>query len=141
MENIETNMVKWKLEIGKLHGNIHFLENWMWHLQSGLTNTLFSVFMGNFIISRFNLLYLQNSNIKHLGFFRSGYDHVLLESYLIPHLFETKCKPRLEKNGNKVTAILSLEKNITFRDINKLLAPSTNLRSFGKLFNLIFSSS
>ena len=30
-------------------------------------------------------------------FFRSGYDHVLLESYLIPHLFETKHKNLLEK--------------------------------------------
>lgn len=69
-------------------------------------------------------------------FFRSGYDHVLLESYLIPHLFETKCKPRIEKNGNKVTSIQSLSKKILFRDITKLLAPSTNLRSFGKLFNL-----
>ena len=69
-------------------------------------------------------------------FFRSGYDHVLLESYLIPHLFETKCKPVLEKSGNKVTSILSSSKKIIFRDITKLLAPSTNLRNFGKLFNL-----
>ena len=41
-----------------------------------------------------------------------------------------------QKNGNKVTSIQSLSKKIIFRDITKLLAPCTNLRSFGKLFNL-----
>lgn len=60
----------------------------------------------------------------------------MIESYLIPHLYETKCKPCIQKNGNKVTSIHSRTKKITFRDITKLLAPSTNLRSFGKLFNL-----
>lgn len=69
-------------------------------------------------------------------FCRSGYDHVLLESYLIPHMFETKCKPRIEKNGTKVTCIKSDKLCISFRDVTKLLAPGTNLRSFGKLFHL-----
>lgn len=55
---------------------------------------------------------------------------------MIPHLFETQCKPVIQKSGNKVTSIHSRSKKITFRDITKLLAPSTNLRSFGKLFSL-----
>ena len=41
----------------------------------------------------------------------------------------------MEKRGNKVTT-LSTGLGIVFRDVTKLLAPSTNLRSFGKLFNL-----
>jgi len=68
-------------------------------------------------------------------FFSSGYDHILLESYLIPYLFEKKCRPKMEKKGNKVTQIRT-SSGISFRDMTKLLAPSTNLRSFGKLFNL-----
>ena len=66
---------------------------------------------------------------------RSGYDHILLESYLVPYLFEKKCRPKMEKKGNKVTQIRTFC-GISFRDMTKLLAPSTNLRSFGKLFNL-----
>jgi len=65
----------------------------------------------------------------------SGYDHVLLESYLVPYLFEKKCRPKMEKKGNKVTQIRT-SCGISFRDMTKLLAPSTNLRSFGKLFDL-----
>ena len=68
-------------------------------------------------------------------FFSSGYDHVLLESYLVPYLYEKKQRPRMEKRGNKVTQIRTFC-GISFRDITKLLAPSINLRSFGKLFNL-----
>ena len=60
---------------------------------------------------------------------------MLLESYLVPHLFEKKCRPKLEKRGNKVTAIRT-NMGIHFRDAVKLLSPSTSLRSFGKLFNL-----
>lgn len=68
-------------------------------------------------------------------FFRSGYDHVLLESYLVPFLVEEKWQPRLEKRGNKVLAIKT-KKGPCFRDITKLLAPSTNLAGFGRLFGL-----
>lgn len=41
----------------------------------------------------------------------------------------------MEKRGNKVTQIRT-NLGICFRDVTKMLAPSTNLRSFGKLFNL-----
>jgi len=53
----------------------------------------------------------------------------------VPHLFEQKFRPKLERRGNKVTSI-STRNGIRFRDIAKLLAPSTNLRKFGQLFNL-----
>ena len=53
----------------------------------------------------------------------------------MPHLYESKFIPKLEKKGNKVTSI-STRVGIVFRDVVKLLAPSTNLRSFGKLFDL-----
>ena len=53
----------------------------------------------------------------------------------MPYLYEKKQLPRMEKRGNKVTQIRTFS-GISFRDITKLLAPSTNLRSFGKLFNL-----
>jgi len=46
-----------------------------------------------------------------------------------------KERPRIEKRGNKVTQIRTA-RGVAFRDITKLLAPSTNLRAFGKLFNL-----
>jgi len=59
----------------------------------------------------------------------------LLESYLVPYLFEKKHLPKIEKRGTKVTLIKTRE-GIVFRDVCKLLAPSTNLRSFGKLFGL-----
>ena len=59
----------------------------------------------------------------------------MLQSYLVPYLFEGKFRPKLEKRGNKVTSI-STRAGIVFRDVTKLLAPSTNLRSFGKLFGL-----
>jgi hypothetical protein len=68
-------------------------------------------------------------------FFSSGYDHVLLQSYLVPYLFEKKMRPRLEKRGNKVSSI-STRNGVSFKDAIKLLSPSTNLRTFGKMFNL-----
>ena len=81
------------------------------------------------------IVFFKNSKKKSLLFFSSGYDHVLLQSYLVPYLFEGKFRPKLEKRGNKVTSI-STHVGIVFRDVTKLLAPSTNLRSFGRLFNL-----
>ena len=72
--------------------------------------------------------------MRFFYFPRSGYDHVLLQSYLVPYLFEKKLRPKLEKRGNKVSAIRT-KCGIHFRDAVKLLSPSTNLRSFGKLFN------
>ena len=60
---------------------------------------------------------------------------MLLQSYLVPYLYEKKFRPKLEKRGNKVSAIRT-KGGIHFRDAVKLLSPSTNLRSFGKLFNL-----
>lgn len=53
----------------------------------------------------------------------------------MPYLFEAKFTPKLEKRGNKVTQI-STRIGIVFRDVAKLLAPSTSLRSFGALFKL-----
>jgi len=50
-------------------------------------------------------------------------------------MFETKQRPKVEKRGSKVTSIRS-KIGIVFRDITKMLAPGTNLRSFGQLFNL-----
>ena len=60
---------------------------------------------------------------------------MLLQSYLVPHLYEKKCRPALEKRGNKVSAIRT-RWGIHFRDAAKLLSPTTSLRSFGQLFNL-----
>lgn len=53
----------------------------------------------------------------------------------MPHLYESREAPRLEKKGNKVVS-LTTRSGIAFRDITKLLAPSTNLRNFGRLFGL-----
>ena len=69
------------------------------------------------------------------SFYGSGYDMIILESYLIPYLFESKARPKIDKKGNKVTVIKTCL-GITFRDITKMLAPGTNLRSFGNLFKL-----
>ena len=60
---------------------------------------------------------------------------MLLESYLVPYLYEKRFYPKLERRGNKLSTIRT-RTGINFRDVTKLLAPSTNLRSFGKLFNL-----
>lgn len=70
-----------------------------------------------------------------LAFYGSGYDHVLLFAYLTPYLHEKKLKPKLEKRGNKVTSIVT-SCGVNFRDVCKLLAPSTNLRNFGRLFGM-----
>jgi len=78
--------------------------------------------------------FIQGDNWKKY-FFSSGYDHVLLESYLVPYLFEKGYGPKMEKRGNKVSNIKT-RNGTSFRDITKLLAPSTNLRNFGRLFNL-----
>ena len=58
-----------------------------------------------------------------------------MESYLVPYLFEKGYGPKMEKRGNKVSNIKT-RNGTSFRDITKLLAPSTNLRNFGRLFNL-----
>lgn len=59
----------------------------------------------------------------------------MLLTYLIPHLYEAKQRPKVEKRGSKVTSIRA-KNGIVFRDITKMLAPGTNLRNFGKLFNI-----
>lgn len=56
-------------------------------------------------------------------------------SYLVPYLFEKKFRPKIERTGSKVTSI-KLCNGVTFRDVTKMLTPSTNLRSFGQMFNL-----
>ena len=70
------------------------------------------------------------------SFYGAGYDHVLLQNYLVPYLFEKRLRPRLEKSGNKITAIKVVKHRITFRDVVRLLAPGTSLRQFGQLFKL-----
>lgn len=70
------------------------------------------------------------------SFCGAGYDHVLLLQYLVPHLYETKQKPAVQKKGNRVTTITAHNRRVTFRDVSKLLAPSTSLRKFGELFRL-----
>lgn len=61
---------------------------------------------------------------------------MLLQQFLVPYLFEQRLRPRIEKSGNRVTTIGVSKYKIKFRDVSKLLAPSTNLRKFGKLFDL-----
>jgi hypothetical protein len=51
-------------------------------------------------------------------------------------MYELKFRPKIEKRGNKVTAISAPGTGIAFRDVTKLLAPSTSLEKFGKLFGL-----
>ena len=70
------------------------------------------------------------------SFYGSGYDQVLLTSYLIPYLFERRLKPSIEKTGNKVNVLKVKKCHVTFRDVVKLLSPGTSLRQFGQLFNL-----
>ena len=69
------------------------------------------------------------------SFYGSGYDNVLLFSYLVPRLFELGYRPRVERRGNRITSITT-RCGVTFRDVTKLLAPSMNLRKFGQLFGL-----
>jgi len=54
----------------------------------------------------------------------------------VPRLFELGLRPKIAKSGNRVTSIKISKLGVTFLDVAKLLAPSTNLRKFGKLFNL-----
>ena len=70
------------------------------------------------------------------SFYGSGYDHILLQAYLVPYLFEKGLRPKLEKSGNKISAIRVTKLGVSFRDVVKLLAPGTSLRQFGKLFKL-----
>ena len=70
------------------------------------------------------------------SFYGSGYDHVLLESYLVPYLFEKGLRPKLEKRGNKITTIKIPKLGVAFRDVVGLLAPGTSLKQFGQLFSL-----
>ena len=67
--------------------------------------------------------------------FSSGYDNVLLFNFLVPRLVELSERPRVCKKGNKVTSITT-RSGVEFRDIARLLAPSTSLRKFGELFGL-----
>lgn len=60
---------------------------------------------------------------------------MLLQQFLVPHLKQTKRNPQLRKKGNRVV-VITTNIGIQFRDVTKLLAPSMNLRKFGKLFNL-----
>ena len=76
------------------------------------------------------------NSFEIFSFYGSGYDHVLLQAYLVPYLFESKLNPKLEKNGNKIIAIKVNKLGITFRDVIKLLSPGTSLRQFGQLFKL-----
>ena len=59
----------------------------------------------------------------------------MLLQYLVPLLHELKQQPKVEKRGNRVTSI-STRSGVHFRDVTRLLAPSTNLRKFGQLFGL-----
>lgn len=61
---------------------------------------------------------------------------MLLLQFLVPLLYEQKLNPRVEKKGNRVTTIAIAKAGVKFRDVSKLLAPSTNLRKFGQLFSL-----
>lgn len=54
---------------------------------------------------------------------------------MVPYLFEKKLQPKIERTGSKVTTI-KLKNGVCFRDIAKMLAPSTSLRQFGKMFDL-----
>jgi len=60
---------------------------------------------------------------------------VLVYQYLTARLKELGQQPRVSKKGNRVTS-LSTKCGVEFRDITRLLAPSTSLRKFGQLFGL-----
>jgi len=65
----------------------------------------------------------------------SGYDNVLLFQFLVPRLVELSQLPIVSKKGNRVTSITT-RSGVEFRDIARLLAPSTSLKKFGQLFGL-----
>lgn len=91
-------------------------------------------FLYQFCFSKVFFLFCFNNYFLFFHF-SSGYDHVLLEGFLLPYLYQEKEKPKMEKKGNKVLTIRT-KNGICFRDITKLLAPGTSLDSFGRLFNL-----
>lgn len=76
-----------------------------------------------------------DSRPTRMLFSRSGYDNVLLFQFLVPRLVELKQLPKVSKKGNKVTSIVT-RCGVEFRDIARLLAPSTSLKKFGQLFGL-----
>ena len=76
------------------------------------------------------------SRYEIFSFYGSGYDHVLLQNYLVPYLFEKRLRPKVEKRGNKINVIKVPRCHVTFRDVISLLSPGTSLRQFGQLFNL-----
>ena len=53
----------------------------------------------------------------------------------MPRLVELSERPKVCKKGNRVTSITT-RSGVEFRDIARLLAPSTSLRKFGQLFGL-----
>jgi len=55
--------------------------------------------------------------------------------YLVPRLYELGFRPKIFKKGHKVSSITT-KCGVTFRDVAKLLAPSTSLKKFGQLFGL-----
>lgn len=59
----------------------------------------------------------------------------MVYQYLAARLKELGQRPRICKKGNRVTS-LSTWCGVEFRDITRLLAPSTSLRKFGQLFGL-----
>ena len=85
-------------------------------------------------VSFFSAFALRSCNCSFLAC-RSGYDNVLLFQFLAPRLHELRERPRVLKRGNKISAILT-SSGVEFRDVARLLAPSTSLRKFGELFNL-----
>lgn len=93
---------------------------------------LFNLYFELRVNEKKNFIYLVS--LSRL-FCRSGYDLVLLQSYLVPYLVERKQRPKIDKRGNKVSLIRT-RCGVSFRDVCKLLAPNTNLRSFGQLFQL-----
>lgn len=73
--------------------------------------------------------------VATLDLYSSGYDNVLLFNFLVPRLVELSERPRVCKKGNRVTSITTYS-GVEFRDIARLLAPSTSLQKFGELFGL-----
>ena len=70
-------------------------------------------------------LFIQN-NIFFFFIDSSGYDHVLLESYLVPYLYEKKQLPRMEKRGNKVTQIRTFPEFLFATSLSFSLPPPTS---------------
>jgi len=105
------------------HAGGHRIENFYSAYRNGLLGKLEA-----------RLTYLCEQYVV-FSFYGSGYDHIILFSYLAPLWYEMQLRPRVEKRGNKISSI-TLRSRVTFRDITKMLAPGTDLRNFGKLFGL-----